>query len=156
MELIYLYSKKEITFNRIKVFLEANEIKVIGLWDETKMEPDYSIKDVDEVVFSTKTKTGEGFTFLSEFLLRQITISVFKNTKNLEIMIFLDSLDYNQRDLIKENLKATFISDYLFQMIVFENDDDSNDVDWDCKFENFLANIGSVEFLGLKPDVLDM
>ncbi|MEM0578680.1 hypothetical protein [Flavobacterium polysaccharolyticum] len=156
MELIYLYSKKEITFNRIKVFLDANEIKVIGLWDETKIEPDYSIKDVDEVVFSTKTKTEEGFTFLSEFLLRQITISVFKNAKNHEIMIFLDSLDYNQRDLIKKNLKTTFISDYLFQMIVFENDDDSNDVNWDCKFENFLANIGSVEFLGLKPDVLDM
>lgn len=150
MEIILLYSKKQITFKGLETFLNLISLKFKGVWNEASMEVDCSKKEIDEIVFGEQIKYPKGLTFMCDFLISQVTVNLSINHENnFEMMIFLDSLDYSERDSIKANVKKNFNFNNIFQMIVFQEDDELDDTDWSFEFDKLLTkDFRAVQYLG--------
>jgi hypothetical protein len=142
MAMVLLCSNCLISFNKLSQFLNESSINLKGFLDVKDLEFKYCNPVVSETDFLLKIKNLEGFTVIGEFDHRELSISLFESKKaGFEVMIFLDSLDHSQREPIKVILQNTFNTSNLFRIIVFDNDDDSNNYDWSAELDGIMMRI---------------
>ncbi|WP_343522268.1 hypothetical protein [Pedobacter sp.] len=142
MAMILLYSNCLISFEKLSQFLTDSNIILKGFLDIEDVKSIYRSPVISEIDFANKIKNLQGLTLIGEFNFRELPVSFFQSKKEgLEVMVFLDSLDHFQREPIKANLQNTFNKHNLFQMIVCDDDDESNDCDWPAEFEEIMVKM---------------
>ncbi len=127
---IHLYTSNKINQDKLFSFFKEIDLKPLGTWDNDELDVKYNVFVNSNNEFNKALKNKIGLSYIVKFNNRELMVSMFEiKNKNYEIIIYLNSLDLNQRPLLFKKLKSYFLEKNFFEGFIYDSDDDSHEID---------------------------